>query len=129
MPVINVDTSGAVEPTVIAAGTEAELRIVDVKVGNDKNGHLYLLPRFEVVGEPYAKEFTKFLGMPFDGMDAKKKNQVLSNLQAFERCFGCNLQQDDTDQLIGLSGWAILGSEETPEYGEQNYVKKFIVGR
>jgi hypothetical protein len=129
MPVINVDTSGAVEPTVVAAGTEVELRIVDVKVANDKNGHLYMMPRFEVVGEPYSKEFTKFLGMPHAEMDAKKKNQTLSALQAFERCFGCNLQQDDTDQIVGLTGWAILGVEETPEYGEQNYVKKFIVGR
>lgn len=128
MTTINVSTEGAIEPTVIAAGNEAELRIIDVKVDNDKNGNPYMLVRFEVVGEAAAKEFTKFFGIPGDHMDAKRKNNALFGLQTFEQAFGFKLPCN-TDDMLGLTGWAILGVDDDEQYGEQNYVKKFIKGR
>jgi hypothetical protein len=33
------------------------------------------------------------------------------------------------DDWPGLEGWAILGMEKTDQYGEQNFVKKFVAPR
>ena len=33
---------------------------------------------------------------------------------------------NNPEDIKGAEGWAILGLEDSPEWGEQNYVKKFI---
>jgi hypothetical protein len=132
----SVDLENVVEPSTVPADAEYKLRIVDVKTDpstpdglpRDKNGNSYLLPRFEILDEPTAKDFTRFIGLPHDSMDAKKKNSSGFMLKTFLQAF--DLEQSalvDPSDMIGAEGWAILGIEDTEQYGEQNYVKKFIV--
>jgi len=132
----NVDLENVVEPSTVPADAEYKLRIVDVKIDpstpdglpRDKNGNSYLLPRFEILDEPTAKEFTRFIGLPNDSMDAKKKNSSGYALKNFLAAF--DLEQSamvDPQDMVGAEGWAILGLEESEQWGEQNYVKKFIV--
>jgi len=123
----NIDVNDSFEPIAMDADSEIEVQIVDIKMDTDKNGEPYLLPRFEVVDEPTAKEFTKFLRVPNPALGEKKLNsakRALANFgAAFDIDFGGKL---DIEELRGLTGWVIVGVEESEEYGDQNYVKRFV---
>lgn len=122
--------SDAVEPTILPADEEASLRIVSCVSKMNKNDEPYLLPRFEVVDEPTAKEFTKYFPVPFTGQDAKDQNNAMLGLQRFFSAFDYDGGgQIDTESLVGLTGWAILGVENDEKYGESNYVKRFIAAK
>lgn len=132
----DIDYENSQEPTAVPADQEYKLRIVDVKTDlstptglpTDKNGNYYLLPRFEIIDEPLAKEFTRFIGLPHEGMDEKKKNSTGYALKTFLAAFDLDSRSiSDPTDMVGAEGWAILGLEETEQYGEQNYVKKFII--
>ncbi len=119
----------AVEPTVVDGDAEYKLRIVDCKVDKNKHGNPYMLPRFEVSDEPISKEFTKYLPLPYSGMDEKDLNNTKLKLSRFFEAFGIDASAPiDSEDMIGLEGWAILGVETDDQYGDQNYVKRFVVG-
>ena len=123
---LDVPTGDAVEAKAKEAG-EHKIKIVNATIAIDKNQHPYFLPRFEVVGDPYAKDFTKFHGLPHDDMTEKQTNAAKWNLDQFKKCFGLSEGKLSLAEMIGLEGWAILGvGPEDPEYGEQNYVRRYI---
>lgn len=124
MAFLDMNFDDVVEPTVAPADAEYELRILDVKEGNDKNGNPYLMPRFEVIDVVGAKDFSYFLGLPNDSMDAKRLNACKWRLKTFMDAFKIEYSSDPQD-WVGQTGWAILGVEETDQYGEQNYIKRF----
>ena len=126
----NENFDDVVEPEAVEPG-EYQLRILEVKIDNDKNDEPYVMPRFEIVDQPTAKDFTKFLRIPHKGLDEKKMNNAKLQLKRFAECFGIDLTQSlDVDDLQGLEGWALLGLDknEDSEYGPQNYVKQWITG-
>jgi len=125
---LDIDTSDAVEPTVVGPG-EYRLRIIDCTYARNKNGDPYLMPLFEIPDEPTSKPFSHYLGLPVDSMDDKTKNTVKWRLESFQRCFGFSLKGINISQLVGLEGWALLGVKDDPEYGEQNVIKKYIEPR
>ena len=119
--------SDAVEPIVMNAGEEYQIRIISCAVKMNKNDEPYILPRFEVVDEPLAKEITKYFPLPFDGLDSKKMNSAKLGLSRFFQAFDYEPGEEfDSEDLIGLTGWAILGVEDDEQYGESNYIKRFI---
>ena len=125
MAFLDMDFSDVVEPRVAAADTEYKLRITDVKEGTDKNGNAYLMPRFEIIEEVGAKDFSYFLGLPHPGLDAKKLNAAKFKLKSFMDAFDIAYSSDPAD-WVGQEGWAILGVEENAQYGQSNYIKKFV---
>jgi len=124
----SMNLDDALEPTAVPGGAEYKLRIVDVKTDpsfddgmpRNKNNEPYLLPRLQILDQPgNPKEFTKYIGLAPDSL--WKMNQFL---KAFD------MDADSLDQptdMVGSEGWAILGHEESDEWGEQNFVKKFII--
>ena len=129
MTIIDVDVSDAVEPMVMEPNEEYKIRIVDVRVDVDKNGHDYFMPRFEVVDQPTAKEFSRFYGLPHADMDPKQLNNCKFALKTFFEAFGIDPANGvDPEAMKGLEAWAILGVKEDAEYGAQNIVKKFVAG-
>ena len=131
----SVNLDDVTEPTAVPGGEEYKVRIVDVKVDSsnptglphNKNGQPYLLPRFEIPEEPTAKEFTTYLGIPTDDMDPKAYNAAGFKLKNFLATFDLDASAlSNPEDIKGAEGWAILGLEDSPEWGEQNYVKKFI---
>lgn len=121
-----------VEPTVLDADTEAELRILSVRVDNDKNGYPYMMPFFEVASDNYAKEFNHFLRLPHDELTAKELNKAKYQLKIFYETFGVDYSRgvNPSEDLPGKTGWAIVGMRESSFSGEEeNYVKRFIAGR
>jgi hypothetical protein len=126
---LDLKIDDAVEPKVVPADEEYVLRIVSAGVTKSDKG-VYLIPRFEVQGEPYSKEFTHPFRTDFENMSEKDANNAKFRLSQFFNCFRFNYRGgefDPADQLPGLQGPAILGVKETDEYGEQNFVKKFVV--
>lgn len=127
MSMLDMNLNDAQEPTVVPAGEEYKIRILTVKVDNDKNNQPYMLPTFEVPDVAASKSFTKFLRIPNESLDAKKMNSAKWQIKLFLECFGMDPGRPfNPEELTGLTGWAILGIEEDEEYGDKNYVKKFI---
>lgn len=115
-----------VEPTARPEG-EYELRIVEIKQDTNKNGEPYILPRFEMVGEVGAKSVGRYMALPIATMDAEKLNKTKLALKRFFDALGVDASQGiDLDSLVGETVWAMLGLEEDEEYGEQNFIKRFI---
>ena len=124
---LDIDTTGAQEPSAMPGG-EYQVQIVSAVIDLDKNDHQYFLPRFEILNEPYSKEFTKFFGLPHAEKTEKQLNSDKFALESFKTCFGIKKQKFSMDDIVGLTGWVILGlGKEDPEYGVQNYIKKFIL--
>ena len=67
------------------------------------------------------------MGLPGADADEKQRNNASFKIKLFLETFDLDPKSlDDPQDLIGAEGWAILGLEESDEYGEQNFVKKFI---
>lgn len=115
---------------------ETKLRIVDVRIGTDKNDHDYFMPVFEIADESGYKEFSKFYSIPDKAwMDEKKYASTARQLKKFSQCFELPIDQMfDTsgtvqrENFVGKTGWAVLGRENDSQYGDQNYVKQFVLG-
>lgn len=129
MGILKVNLGDVKEPVVIEANTEVTIRIISVKEGVDKNGNNYIQPLFEVPSVPEAKSFSKYYAIPNDEMDAKKKQQSGWALLQFFTAFNLDPNgEHDTEDLIGLEADAILGVESSEQYGEQNFIKRFVTG-
>lgn len=118
------------EPVVLPADSEVKLRIIaaDYAHKEDKNnGNPYMMIRFEVCDDPLAKEIGKFFALPCANVDAKRNEGNKRSLKYLGEAFGVDFNRPfDSDELVGLEGWAILGVETSEQYGDQNYVKRFV---
>ena len=121
---------GAQAPEVVPENEEYKIRIISVTADTNKNGDPYIIPKFEVSDHPLAKDFTKYLHVPTKDLansDRKKFERTRWAMVEFFECFGIDPQRPgDEESWVGREGWAILGVSEDEQYGEQNYVKKFI---
>lgn len=117
-------------PTVVETGTEAELRIVSFMKDKDKNGKDFIMPFFEIVDEPYAKEFGDYMPLPSGDMSPKELNNAKLRLIAFSQAFDINLSGtlDIKNDVIGKKGWAILGIGKDKEKQPVNKVNKYVTG-
>lgn len=123
MSFLEMNFDDVVEPRAVSEG-EYKLRIIDVREGVDKNGNPYLMPRFEILGEVGASDFSHYIQLPNHNMDPKRLNNAKYRLKMFMDAFGLPYN-GDTSEWIGMEGWAILGVEQNEHYGEQNYVKRW----
>ena len=119
----------AQEPYAMPDGTEAKVRIIECTVGKDKNGLTYFMPRLEICDEPFSKDFTYFMHAPDRGMDAKRLNRVRFMISQFFEAFSIDPSRpfDHVEDWQGLESWAILGLRRDAIYGEQNYVKSWVL--
>lgn len=125
----NQNINDEIDPVAGEADEEVELRVLDVRVNTDKNGNPYFMPRFESIENPDMKDFTKFFSIPGDHLEPKKNKAAKNGIRKFSEAFNFDASGDlDTDDLIGLTGWAILGVEDNEQYGPQNYIKRFVAG-
>jgi hypothetical protein len=127
------EIENAQEPTTLKSGSEHKLRIISVRGGTAGVGDCeYISPVFEVPAEPLAKEFSTFLWIPDkERLSEKQYARALSDFKKFVKAFNIDISKplDYEDDLPGHEGWAILGTKNSDEYGEQNTVRTFITGR
>lgn len=123
------ELDGSQEPYAAKPGEEYKLMIVEVKEGTDKNDLDYIQPRLEIVGEPFAKDFTHFLHLPNkEKMSEKQLNRVKWNMKTFCDCFEIDTSRpmNPADEWPGQAGFAILGVTKSDQYGEQNFIQKCV---
>ncbi len=134
----DINFQNVVEPRTVPGGEEYRLRIVDIKRDNednqklptDKNGYRYLMPIFEIPDEVGAMNFNHYLRLPSEDMSDKELNNAKYRIKQFLECFGFDSNNPpDLDDFSGAEGYAILGEQSDPEYGDQNNIRRFIVQR
>lgn len=120
-----------VELTVLPEGTEAELKIIGWKVGTDKNGNDYIMPKLEVQGcGDTVKDFSKYIKLPGKDQAPKDKASIMKQLMTFGKCFGIDFSKPVSENdALGCIGWAILGIEKDMEGEDINKVNRFIAGQ
>lgn len=110
---------------------EYQIQITSAEVGeSDTTGGKYLLLRCEVPAIPESKDFTHVLMLPADGDSEKQRIKRLNRLKEAMEAFGYDHSKGiETEDLVGSEAWAFLTIEESPEYGEQNRVRRFVEGQ
>lgn len=127
---INFNDEDAVELGTLPGGTEAQLRIMDAKVGTSQKGSGdFLMIRLEIVNEPYVKDVSHVIMLPDSNQDDKSNNNRKLGMKQFRTAFDIAPGGFSTNELVGRTGWAILAEKDDPEYGKQNRVKNWVVGR
>ena len=130
MSIIDMDVSGAVEPTVVEPGTyQLTLLNGDSKV-SDK-GFAYVSCMFEIVGQPTAKDVFHTFFLPQEGDSEKRVNNKKFQLKKFYDAFGIDSVggKVDLDQAKGKQGWVNLGAKEDAMYGPSNNIRDFVIQR
>ena len=125
---LDFDFGDAVELYTLPDG-ENQLRVVNVeKRTKEETGNTFLLVRLESVDDPHSKDITHVIMYPSSEKDEKENNNRKLRFKQFIESLGVDSTGMTVDDLIGETCWAILGTKDSPEYGEQNTVRRFIVG-
>jgi hypothetical protein len=109
---------------------EYQLRVTSAQIPEGKD---YMLLRFEVVGDPYAKEISDFFRLPGGGKTEKEENRNRGKLLKFFSAFDLdptgNYQVDAPapEGFIGLEGYAMVSAavDKNDGYGPQNKISKY----
>lgn len=129
MSFLDVDVSSAQAPEPAEPG-EHQIRIVDAKQDINQKGDPYILPRFEVVGDDMAPDFTRYMAIPTNEMkaaDPKRFNRAAFALRTFFEAFGLDPSSPgDPEEWKGLEAWAVLDIEKDDEFGDRNRIKRFV---
>lgn len=130
MSFLGQDFDNIFEPKSVKEG-EYQLRVLDAQTKtSSKTGGDYISVKFEIVGEPEAKDINHVMMMPTSNDDVKKRNSRLSAIANFLKACGLDpATTSNVNEVIGCFCWAILAEEADPEYGMQNRVKRFVVGK
>jgi hypothetical protein len=130
MSFLGQDFNNIFEPKSVKEG-EYQLRVLDAQTKtSSKTGGDYISIKLEIVGEPEAKDINHVMMMPTSNDDVKKRNSRLSAIANFLKACGLDpASTSNVNEVIGCSCWAILAEEADPEYGMQNRVKRFVVGK
>jgi len=124
----SVNLNDTFEPTVHPDGEEVELRIVSFMKSKDKNGNPFIMPFFEISDDPYSKEFGSYMPLPNETMSPKERNKATLDIGNFSSAFGIDFSQqlDIKNDLVGKSGWVILGVGKDQDGNPVNKVRKYI---
>lgn len=122
----DLDLNDAVEPQAVAEG-EYEMRLISCELKEDKNDNPYILPKFAIEGEVGAKTVSRYMALPREDMDDEQLNRTKLWLKRLFDALGVDHTSDvDLEALTGETCFAILGLEEDPDYGEQNFIRRFV---
>ena len=125
---LNDDVHEYTEFTPVKSGEEYELRVISFIQGTNKNNQKYFMPFFEVVGEPYSKEFGDYMVLPGqDGLSERDNNKAKQRISDFIKAFNLGTSID-FDADVGATGWAILGMGKDQDDQPTNKINKYIVG-
>ena len=127
----SVDLNDTFEPEVLPDGEEVQLVITSMLIDQDKNGNRYIMPFFDVEGQPKVKDISKYMPIPRQDMAPKELNNAKLDITTFGEAFGIDFsgQLDIKNDVIGQKGWAILGRGKDKRDGSSiNTVKKFTTG-
>ena len=124
----------APEPSILPRGSEVKARIIAMRDGvSEKNDAQWYMPVLDVPDNPLAMEFNDFFWDLADRakLDEKSQQRSLRKFKMFAQAFGIDYSKPFswTDDLVGLTGWVILGVKKDDEYGDKNTVSKYVAGK
>lgn len=128
------EIASAPEPKTLPRGAEVKIRIVGVRSGiSDKNDCIWYQPIFDVPDDPMVSEFNDFLWDLIDArskLDEKQKARNMNRFKNFAAAMGLDYSKPFNweDDLVGLTGYVIVGVKKSDEYGDQNTVSKYVAG-
>ena len=125
----NIDLDDTFEPTVMKDGEEAQLRIVSFLKGKNKNEDDYIMPFFEVIDDPYCKEFGDYIALPSADMSPKELNKTKLRMKELSAAFDIDFSGtiDIKNDIVGKEGYAILGVGKDQDGLPVNKIKKYIL--
>lgn len=131
-PIVDLDFDNVVEPSVVPDG-QYQLMVVttpQVKDSKSTEGNKYIEVRFEILGQPTAKEVIHRLSMPKAGDSDKVRNEKSWRIKAMCQALGIVLSGSlDLSELVGRDCWAKLSTESDPVYGDKNRIDAFITAQ
>lgn len=124
------------EQTILPDGSKVLFQVLKAEIGEsgeDKKtaGQSYLKIMLKSTEETDSRPFTHVFMLPNKDLDRDTFNMRGRQLRDFFKCIdfdyahGWNIFTE-TDELKGYEGACIVRVEDTPEYGEQNSVKKWL---
>ena len=130
---IENEITNAPEPKILPAGSEVQIRIISVRSGvSDKNDCKWYQPVFDVPEDPMVIEFNDFFWeLDREHLSQKQYARALNDFRNFAQAMDLDYSRPFSweDDLIGLTGWAILGVKKDDTYGDGNTIKKYIIKR
>ena len=131
MSFLDLNLNDVPELEVLADG-EYELRVTGAELksySNAKGAGQFISLSFDCPAEPNSKGIYHTLFLPNPGDDEKKRNNALRSIKYFCDAFGVDYSQGiDIEGLVGVTGWAILKTESSEDYGDQNRIRRFVTG-
>lgn len=133
MSFLDLNVSDTFEPKVYEADKEVRLRVTAAKLGSKKDDSS--AQRIEVTladpSDDTVKDIFLYLSVPKPDTDRKKANDMKIRIRDFY--IWCGLDPSsminiDTD-LMGCEGWAIVGLDDSAEFGKRNTLKRFVLPR
>lgn len=114
---------------------EAELRLISAELKQqkpDKGTGYFLQLKFQSVTDPNAENIMHIMMLPQAEKEERTNNNRLRALKDFAAAYGVPCKSlseliNNVYNSIGNSGFALLKIEESPEYGAQNRISKFVV--
>ena len=130
MSFLGQDFDNVVEPKSVKEG-EYKLRVLDAQTKTSaKTGGEYISAKLGIIDEPESKDINHVMMLPTANDDAKQRNKRLFAIASFLKAFGLDpASTNNISEVVGCEGWAILVEETDPEYGMQNRIRKFGVGK
>lgn len=126
MTSINLNLTSYEEPTTVPDG-QYQLAITSAEFKEDKNGKGGLMIRMEIPAEPLAADVSTWLSLPDAQDDEKTRNRKGLQLKRFCTCFGVPLEGTiEAQDLVGMTGWVVLGTKDDPQYGRQHVIKSYL---
>lgn len=123
---LDINLDDAQEPMTVEPA-EYQVQVIDAKMDKNKRGNDYVLLTLEVPSEPASKAFTHYLGLPGSDDSPKQLNQRKWNMKVCFEALDYDYNSQPVESMIGAETWALVGEgEEDPEYGKQNYIRKWL---
>jgi len=106
---------------------EHKVKIANVEEKVDKNGDLGYRVLL-VSDEPNTRPISYYLGLPSEAL--RERNESLFNssvirVRSFVQAFA--ITSNEPTDWVGHEAFAIVRVTQSPEYGEQNNVRRFVV--
>jgi hypothetical protein len=112
-------------------GEEVQLRIARAEIYRKEGGtrsNLHVI--FEDPSNERVQDIHVFMGLPTADDDVKLANKMKLRIKAFYEAAGIDMSGPiDLDNLVGETLYAVVGEQEEPGYGRQNFIRSFSVPR
>ena len=132
---LDLNMDDAQEMKTLANDSEVEIQISTAEVVPNKSDPTRnnLALTFTVPSDITVDDIKLWLPIPPAALkeeDPKKYNKQLLRIKDFYEGFGVDTSRGvDPVDLIGLTAYAIIGESEDPNYGMQNFVRRYVKKR